>query len=85
MPILPKGNSKRSLGPNFVNDSGKVSPQTLGSLVDFSFADSPTIGAVLHHSGQFSPVFGWEVDGVHLNDIAPLTSALPNRMGGKAA
>ena len=84
MPILPKGNSKRSLGPNFVNDSGKISPQTPGSLVDFSFVDCTTTGTALPNPGQFTFVFSWEVDGVHLNDIEPLTSALPNRMGGEA-
>ena len=85
MPILPKGNSKRSLGPDFVNDLDKVESQTLGSLVDFRFVGRSTTGATLPNSGQFTLVFIWEVEGVHFSDIAPSASALPNRMGGKAA
>ena len=85
MPILPKGNSKRSLGPNFAIDSGKVESQTLGSLVDFRFVGRLTTGATLPNFGQFNPVFCWEVEGVHFTDIEPSTSTLLHPyMGGEA-
>ena len=85
MPILPKGNSKRSLGPNFTNASDKFELQTVGSLVDFRCPGCPETGATLPNFGQFTPVFGWEVEGACLSDVAP-TSALPYlRKGGKEA
>ena len=86
MLILLKGTSKRTLGSNFANASDKFELQTVGSLVDFRCPGCSVTGATLPNFGQFTPAFGWEVEGVHLSDVAHSTSALPHlRKGGKAA